>query len=294
MSRIQVLAIKLMPEQQTIEVGYNGSKYKVPAEVVRSNMAAAWIEDQLAEERQRVAQRKARRQQSTEAEFASIQTKLKQVDRLSDRVEQQDEAIAAYAAANTALKAQVAALEESGGVLGGANGQARQTAYDLSNATTMAQNTLSELGRVDDVWQRQIDLMQEQIDQLKVDTEAQIEKATKAAATREKLAQERVNRLLDDVARAEARAAKAEAVAAQAERDAQAAQVVNDNGTVTVDQVRTIARDEMQASMPGAVDQAVTLIRRDEFTNGFFGQRTDGDLTRRQRSDATNYQEQGK
>ena len=274
-----------------IEVGYNGSKYKVPADVVRSNMAASWIEDQIAEQSQRQARRKAQKQQSTEAEFTTIKNKLKLIDRLSDRVEQQDEAIEAYASANAALKAQVAALEESGGVLGGANAMARQSAFDLANASTTAQNTLSELNRVDSNWNRQIDLMEERLERMQSQMQAQIDTANRAAATRERLAQERVNRLLDDVSRAEARAAKAEAVAAQAMADAEAAGVLG-NGRLTRQDITNAVTAELDAQTPAMVDRAIETIKRDEFVGGsMLGQRMDGDLIRRQRSDAENFME---
>ena len=280
-----------MPDEIMIEVGYNGSKYKVPADVVRSNMAASWIEDQIAEQSQRQARRKAQKQQSTEAEFTTIKNKLKLIDRLSDRVEQQDEAIEAYASANAALKAQVAALEESGGVLGGANAMARQSAFDLANASTTAQNTLSELNRVDSNWNRQIDLMEERLERMQSQMQAQIDTANRAAATRERLAQERVNRLLDDVSRAEARAAKAEAVAAQAMADAEAAGVLG-NGRLTRQDITNAVTAELDAQTPAMVDRAIETIKRDEFVGGsMLGQRMDGDLIRRQRSDAENFME---
>ena len=56
--------------------------------------------------------------------------------------------------------------------------------------------------------------------------------------------------------------------------------------------VTTEVTAEVNKQAPTLVDQAITTIREDEFPSGFFGQRTDGDLTRRRRSDAARIEDQ--
>ena len=115
----------------------------------------------------------------------------------------------------------------------------------------------------------------------------QINDALAAGVSRDRLAQERVNALLDRVAELEARAVEAEAVAARALRDAEASQSLNKND-ITRDQVMAMVHAEWLAQQDGITDAVVENIR-DEFPNGIHAQRVDKNRTRQLRSDAQNF-----
>ena len=189
------------------------------------------------------------------------------------------------------MKAQGAALEESGGVLGGANSTARQTAYDLSNASTSGANLLAQLQTAQTVLDEKLDRMFERVEQLEVQQTQVLTNANAAAKTSKSLLQEAVARALDEAAKAEAVALKAEATAAQALSDARSSQRIND-GTLTRQQlnaeVGSQVTDEWKAQVPAIVD-AVLVELADQFPNGLGAQRVDGNRTRQLRSDAQGF-----
>ena len=271
-----------------VEVGYEGSQYRVPKSVLDSGMAAAYIKDQLAEQADRAAERKAKVKETGDGEFATIKSKMKKVDGIEESMAQMQQTVDAYASANAALKAQVAALEESGGVLGGANSTARQTAYDLSNASTSGANLLGQLQTAQAVLDERLDRMFARVEQLEVQQTQVLTNANAAAKTSQSLLQEAVARALDESAKAEARAAQAEAVAGQALSDAKSAQRIND-GSLTREQlnaqVTMQVTDEWKAQQTAIVNAVVDQIR-DEFPNGLGAQRVDAERTRQLRSDA--------
>ncbi len=56
---------------------------------------------------------------------------------------------------------------------------------------------------------------------------------------------------------------------------------------MTRDQLIAIVQDELRASSPRLVNEAIDTIKEDEFGGkSIFGQRMDGDLTRQRRADA--------
>ena len=111
-------------------------------------------------------------------------------------------------------------------------------------------------------------------------------KALAAGQSRQRLEQEKTNRLLNDVARAEARAAKAEAAASQALANAKAAQSLSRND-ITRENIIAMVQNEVKASAPQLVNDAIEVIKQDEFGGkSVFGQRMDGDYIRQKRSDA--------
>lgn len=274
-----------------VEVGYEGQQYMVPKSVLQAGMAKQFIEDQLAEQADRQSKRQAKVKESVEGEFAVIKTKLAKVDGIEESMAQMQQTVDAYASANAALKAQVAALEESGGVLGGANSTARQTAYDLSNASTSGANLLGQLQTAQTVLNEKLDRMFERVEQLEVQQTQVLTNANAAAKTSQSLLQEAVARALDEAAKAEARAAAAEAVAAQALSDARSSQRIND-GTLTRQQLNAEVgiqvTDEWKAQQDAIVNAVVDQLR-DEFPNGLGAQRIDKNRTRQLRSDANNF-----
>lgn len=280
-----------MAAEPMIQVGYNGSQYRVPKSVLDANMAAQWIEDQLAEKASRAEQRKAKTDQAVEAEFASIQTKLQKVDRLESEQSNLQQVVESYSAANEALRRQIEALESSGADAGSASREARQVSYDLSNASTSGANLLAQLQTAQTVLNERLDRMFERVEQLNVQQTQVLTNANAAAKTSKSLLQEAVARALDEAAKAEAVALKAEATAGQALSDARSSQRIND-GTLTRQQlnaeVGSQVTDEWKAQVPAIVD-AVLVELADQFPNGLGAQRVDGNRTRQLRSDADNF-----
>ena len=179
-------------------------------------------------------------------------------------------------------KQQVAALQAQLDASDGTSQSARQVTLDLANATTMAQSTLAELQRVNEIQQQQIDAMQTRLYELEDQQAEQITKALAAGQTRQRLQQEASNRALNEAARAEERAVKAEAVAAKALRDAEASRRIND-GSMTRAELVAIVQAELQASTPGTVELAVAEIR-DQFPAGLGGPRLDADYVKQQKA----------
>ena len=270
-----------------VEVGFEGDQYMVPKSVLAAGMAKQYIEDQLAEQAERAAQKKAKVQQSVESEFSSIKAKLGKLDELEAEQSNQAQVIASYEAANKALKAQVEALESSGADAGSASAEARQVSYDLANAATVAAGALADLTQAQKEYDRRVEQVEAEYARVTEAQTKQINDALAAGQTRERLAQERVNALLDRVAQLEARALDAEAKANQALRDAEASQSLNKND-ITRDQVMAMVHAEWLAQQDGITDAVVENIR-DEFPNGLGAQRVDKERTRQLRSDAANF-----
>ena len=273
------------------EVGYEGKKYKIPAEIARLNVtqpgaARAYIEDQIEEQVLREQQKRQRREESVEAEFTSVKSRL-------DGLESKEAVISNLQRENTALKAaveaqalQIDALESSGSAAGSASAEARETAYSLSNASTVAQGTLATLQTQNERLNTTIERMQIQLDTLQDQFDDQATKALAAGQTRQRLEQEKTNRLLSDVGRAEERAAKAEGQAAEALSKAKAAQSLSRND-ITRENIIAMVQNEVKASAPRLVDEAIEVIKEDEFHGGsIFSQRHDPALTRQRRADA--------
>ena len=275
-----------MAADPLVEVGFDGDQYMVPKSVIQAGMAKVYIEDQLAEQADRKVQQQAKVQQSVDNEFATIKRKLKKVDFIEDEIAQMQQSVEAYASANAALKAQVAALEESGGVLGGANAEARQTAYDLSNAATSGANLLAQLQTAQTVLNERLDQMFARIEQLQLAQAKVIADAAAAAETNRELLQQAVARATGMASNAEVRAAQAEGVANQALSDAQNAKNLGRND-VTRDQLLAMIQSEIHASSSGFIEMAVDQIR-EQFPQGIHGQRLDGEYLGQAMTDGTN------
>ena len=250
-----------MADEVMVSVGYEGKQYRIPAEIARLNatqpgVAKAWIEEQIAEETDRRQQAKQRKEESVEAEFENISAKLSKVDGIERAMAAMQQSVDAYASANAALNAQVAALEESGGVLGGANSSARQTAFELATQSTAGGAILSQMQSTQLSMERQLDSFQQQLDDFQLAIAKQVTEALAAGQSRQRLEQEASNRLLDDVGRAEERAAKAEGLAAQALSDAKAAQSLNKND-VTRGQITSMVTAEVIQQAPILIDKQI-------------------------------------
>lgn len=280
-----------MATEPLVEVGYEGKKYMIPADIARMNAtqpgaARAYLEDQIEEQVLREQQKKQRREESVEAEFTSVKTRLSDLESSKAVIGNLQRENKSLKAAVEAQAAQIDALESSGSAAGSASAEARETAYSLANASTVAQGTLATLQTQNERLNATVEAMQIRLESLQDQFDDQATKALAAGQTRQRLEQEKTNRLLNDVGRAEERAAKAEAQAAEALSRAQAAQIISKND-LTRDQLVSIVQDEIRDSSPRLVNQAIEVIKEDEFGGkSIFGQRMDGDLTRQRRSDA--------
>ena len=218
-----------MAEQVMIDVRFEGQSFSVPQELLSADqrdntrLVQQYIREEIEETKYRAEQRKAKKDKSIESEFKTIQAKLKEVDNIQATLEQQSQTIASYAAANQALKAQVAALEESGEGLGNASSNARQTSFDLSNAATSGAAVLAQMQSENRRLSDTVEAMRVQLDELQLQFADQSSKALEAGKTMQRLQQEASNRALEKAYDAEKIARKAEAVAAKSERDAEAA-----------------------------------------------------------------------
>ena len=276
-------------------VTFDGKSYDVPKDLLTADaqngtsLTKQYIEDQIAEKTLRVQATQQRKQQTVERGFESVKSRLSDLESKNQVIGNLEQENASLKATNEALVARVAALEDSGGVLGGANASARQTSFELSNAATAGASVLAQMQaeqqRLEDIIER----MQVQLDTLQDQFDDQATKALQAGQSRQRLEQEQSVRLLDDVAKADAVARKAEAVAAEALASAQASSRIND-GSMTRSQLVAIVQAEVQASTPGTVELAVAQIR-DQFPAGLGGPRLDGDYVKQQKSDAIGFVE---
>lgn len=277
-----------MATDPLVTVGYQGADYQVPKSVLTAGMAASYIEDMLAEKADRRAQRQAKVKESVDGEFATIQRKLQKVDRLEAEQNNQAQVIASYEAANKALKAQVEALESSGADAGSASAEARQVSYDLANAATVAAGALADLTQAQKEYERRVEQVEAEYARVTEAQGKQIADALAAGLTRDRLAQERVNGLLDRVAELEARAVEAEAVAARALRDAEASKSLT-KGTFTRADLVAMVQSEWMAQQEG-ITEAVVQDLKDQFPNGIHSQRVAPERTRQLRDDANRFQ----
>ena len=280
-----------MAKEAFVSVGYEGRQYQIPAEIAQLNtsqpgIAKAWIEEQIADKADRQARAKARKEESVEAEFTSVKTRLSDLESKEAVITNLQRENSSLKAAVEAQSIQIDALEDSGGVLGGANASARQTSFELSNAATAGSAVLAQLQSAQLRMTTVLDRMEAKLGQLQADFTEQATKAIAAGQTRQRLEQEASNRLLLDVARAEERAVKAEGLAAQTLSDAQSAKILSKD-QLTRDELVSIVQDEVRESSPQLVNEAITVIREDEFHGGSVtGQRHDPALTRQRRADA--------
>ena len=280
-----------MAAEAMVEVGYEGKKYQIPAEIARLNAtqpgaARAYIEDQIEEQLLREQQKKQRREESVEAEFTSVKTRLSDLESKEAVISNLQRENKALKAAVEAQSVQINALEDSGGVLGGANATARQTSFELSNAATSGAAVLAEMQSTNERLTATVEKMEARLAELEVAQAKQITEAMTTGQNRQRLEQEASNRLLIDVARAEERAAKAEGQAAEALSKAKAAQSLSRND-ITRENIVAMVQNELQSSAPRLVNEAIDVIREDEFHGGSVtGQRHDPAPTRQRRADA--------
>ena len=287
-----------MAEQALITVKFEGRDYDVPSELLAADsrdgtrLVQQYIKEEIEEKAFRAEQSKVKQDRAYENEFVSIQKRLSAVESKDKIINNLQRENASLAAVVEAQGKQLAALEESGEGLGNASASARQTSFELSNAATSGAAVLAQLQSENKRLSDTVESMGVQLDELQEQFNDQASKALEAGVTLQRLQQEASNAALQKAYDAEARAAAAEAVAATALRDAEAAQVVNANGSITKADITTAVTAELAAQAPEMVNQAIDRIKADEFQGGsMFGPRSDGDYVRRQRSDATNYQE---
>ena len=268
-----------------VEVGFEGRQYRVPKSVLDSGMAKAYIQDQLAEKAERKAQREAKAQQSVETEFSTIKSKLSKLELLTERIDQLEDANAAYATANAALRAQIDALEDSNGGLGSTSSKARQASMDLSQQVTGAAVMTESLARQRDYLEVQVGRMEERLNLLEAQQQKQLSDASNAALTRQRMAQEEVNGLKDTVAQLEARAVKAEAVAARALRDAEGAQNLGRND-ISRDDMLNLIHAELLATTENVAESVVAQMTN-QFPQGPGGIRMDKEFMEQVTKDST-------
>ena len=278
-----------MAADPLVEAGFEGDQYMVPKSVLQAGMAKQFIEDQLAEQADRAAQKKAKVQESVEGEFRSIKTKLKKVDLLTERIDQLEDANTAYRVANEALRAQIDALEDSNGGLGSTSSKARQASMDLSQQVTGAAVMTESLARQRDAMTRQEEGMQLSLEQHETRQQKVLADASNAAVTRQRLAQEEVNALKDTVAKLEARAVEAEAVAARALRDAEASKNLGRND-ISRDDLLNLIHAELTATTEN-IAEAVIAQMKDQFPQGPGGIRMDAQFMEQTRKDGVTDQE---
>lgn len=284
-----------MASEAMVSVGYEGRQYRIPADIARLNttqpgVARDYIEEMIAEESDRQQQAKARREESVEAEFSSVKSRLSELESKEAVITNLQRENASLKAAVEAQSVQIDALESSGSAAGSASAEAREAAFSLANASSVAYNSLTELRGENQRLNDTVEQMQIQLETLQDQFDDQATKALAAGQTRQRLEQEKTNRLLTDVARAEERAAKAQAAAGQALADAKAAQSLSRND-ITRENIVAMVQNELQASAPQLVNEAIDTIKEDEFGGkSIFGQRMDGDLTRQRRADADQMQ----
>ena len=275
-----------MAANPMVQVGYNGSQYNVPKDVLQAGMAAQWIEDQLAEKAERQAQREAKKQETVEAEFSTIKTKLNKLDVLSERIEQLEAANAAYATANAAQRAQIEALEDSNGGLGSTSSKAREASLELSQQVAGSALMIETMMRHRESLEVQVVRMQERLDLLEGRQQKQIDDHLKAGQTRQRLEQEQTNRLIDLVAEADAVARKAEATAADALSKAQGAQSLNRND-ISRDDMLNLIHAELLATTENIAESVVAQMTS-QFPQGPGGIRMDKDFMEQTEKDGTN------
>ena len=280
-----------MAEEAMVSVGYEGKQYRIPAEIARLNatqpgVARDYIEEKIAEETYRQQQSKARKEESVEAEFAVVKTRLSELESERAVTKNLQRENVSLKATVEALVTQIAAIESSGNAAGSASAEARQVSYDLSNAAAVAYGALTELRSQNDRLNATVEKMEARLAELELAQAEQITQAMTSGQAQQRLQQEASNRALNEAARAEARAANAGAVAAQALSDAKAAQSLNKND-VTREQIMAMVQNEVRESSPRLVNEAIEVIREDEFHGGSVtGQRHDPALTRQRRDDA--------
>ena len=280
-----------MAKEAFVSVGYEGKQYMIPAEIARLNatqpgVARDYILELIAEETDRQRQAKQRKEESVEAEFSSVKSRLSELESKNQVISNLERENSSLRAAVEAQASQIDALESSGSAAGSASAEAREAAFSLANASTVAFTALNELRTHNDRLDNTVERMEARLAELEAAQTKQLAEALASGQQRQRLQQEASNRALDEAAKAEARAAKAEAVAAQALSDAKAAQSLSRND-ITRDQLVSIVQDELRASSPRIVDEAVEIVRRDEFGGGSVtGQRMDGDYIRQKRADA--------
>lgn len=273
-----------MPTSATTSVTFEGKRYDVPQALLDADakrgttMTRDFIREVIADEEDRKAQAKARRDDRVEAEFKSVTTKLAKVDAIEETLAQLTQANAAYQVANDALKAQLEALEDSNDGLGSTSSKARAAALELSQHVAGAALMVETMMRHRESLERQVESMQARLDLLESQQQEQIDVHLKVGQQRQQLEQAHTNRLLDVVADAESIAREAEATSKQALSDAQSSQVVTKD-LFTRDEVNAMVTAELQKSMPEAVEMAVEKIKN-EFPNGIHGPRLDGDYVR--------------
>ena len=287
-----------MPRPATVRVGYKGQDYDIPAEISEANarqpgIAAAYIEDMLAGEANRAAAVQAKNDQAIAEEFSTVKTRLSQLEMQKAVINNLTQENSSLKAANEALMTRVAALEESGGALQGANAEARQASYDLSNASTVAIGTLATLQTENEKLQTTVEAMQQQLDAMQSRLDEKTEETVKLGQTRLYFQQQQTNRLVSEVGRVEELAAKAEAQAAQALQTAENARRIND-GTLTKADIKSLVDTAVIAEVaeqgPAMLDQ---LYARDKQIGvvSATGQTTDRDFAEQRYEDAVNFRD---
>ena len=277
--------------EATTTVGYKGRQWHVPSDVMSAmaqneNAAAEWIEDQIAEEMLRITNTKQQKEATIEKEFVLVKDRLNDLESKEIVIRNLERQNKSLTATVEALSSQISALESSGSAAGSASADARQTAYELSLASTNAQNTLATLQDRDLVMTQRFNQLQAQLNQLTDQFDQRLSDAQQAGAAQSQMMQQACNAALKQAAEAEERASKAEAVAAQALRDAEAAQIIG-RDQITQARVQDMIEAEVREVSPQLVNDAIDVIRQDEFQGGSVtGQRYDPKRTQQTRKDA--------
>ena len=142
-----------MPDQAFTKVSYEGAKYLVPSELMAadvrdgSTLVQQYIQEEIADAEFRAQQSKKQQDKQLESEFATISKRLTAAESKHKIIKNLQAENASLTATVKAQGKQIQALEASGADAGSASAEAREAAFSLANASTIAHGTLTELMR---------------------------------------------------------------------------------------------------------------------------------------------------
>ena len=218
----------------TMTVGYppgaDSRQWEVPIDVYRAGEAKAWIEQQLAYERDRKAAQQQKVDDRLAQEFTTIKQGLGQLDAMRDQITMLEQALASYKAADEARQVELTAVRSAADEAIGVGTNAVATTRDLSVASTQAADLLDRLRTTADDLETRLERVFEDYDRKVALLEAQAVQLGNTIRNQERAFQELVSKLEDKVAAVELKVNKADVTAQDALTTAQAAQRANRNG----------------------------------------------------------------
>ena len=207
--------------------GPTGQEWMVPSDVFASGEAARWIEQQRKLDARHQAEQERVADEALLSEFRSMESKLGQVEQLQGTIANLQQTVASYEAADEARQSELQALRSSQDSIAGIGTEAGQTLAGLHSASTSAAFLLDELRRTASTLETQIATAFNAADQRIEALEKQLADARNSAVTRQRLEQELVGKLEDQVAALEAKVIQATQAADEALMNAEKAQRAN-------------------------------------------------------------------